>query len=120
MSGVRTVTVQTIDHGPVTITCPAWCASHDPAPQYLADIDHTGPEHEFRYDEETLLLAMLTQAPFAEHSSRTLGLHVEQTGFARTLDPAGLRRLAAALTVHAVHLRTLADELADLLAGGDR
>lgn len=28
MSAPRTVTLDTIDHGPVTFTCPAWCSGH--------------------------------------------------------------------------------------------
>ncbi|MEU8524829.1 hypothetical protein AB0C77_04395 [Streptomyces sp. NPDC048629] len=110
-----TVTLPTIDHGPVTLPEPAWCTGHaDHIPGYRTDLTHAGPEHEFAFDGETLLVAMLTQAPLAEHSGRAAGLYVEQTGYARTLDAAQLRQLAAALTVHAMRLRTLADELAAL------
>lgn len=120
MTASRTITVPTIDRGPLVLTCPSWCAGHDTRiPQYQADLSHTGPEHAFRFNGEQLLLALLTQYPFGS-GSRETGLYVEQTGFARTLDPAGLRQLAATLTVHAVHLRTLAGQLDDLLAVGGR
>lgn len=116
----RTITVPTIDHGLLTITCPAWCAGHDTRiPQYMADLSHTGPEHAFRFDGDQLFKAMLTQYPYGS-GSRETGLYVEEAGFARTLDPTGLRQLAATLTVHAVHLRTLASQLATLLEEGGR
>ncbi|WP_328620706.1 DUF6907 domain-containing protein [Streptomyces sp. NBC_00354] len=120
MTSPRTITVPTIDHGLLTLTCPAWCAGHDTRlPQYQADLSHTGPEHAFRFDGDQLFKAMLTQYPFGS-GSRETGLYVEEAGFARTLDPAGLRQLAATLTVHAVHLRTLAGQLDALLHGGER
>ncbi|MFF7180157.1 DUF6907 domain-containing protein [Streptomyces sp. NPDC008121] len=112
-----TVTVATRDHGGVTLVEPSWCAGHaGQAPVRRADIAHTGPEHSFAFEGEQLLVAMLTQRPLAEHGTTTTGLYVEQTGYARTLDPTQLRMLAAALTVHAMHLRTLAGELAALHA----
>ncbi|MCZ4083534.1 DUF6907 domain-containing protein [Streptomyces antarcticus] len=118
MTGARTATVPTIDHGPITITCPAWCTGHDgQVPEYRADLNHRGPEHAFNFDGQQVFLALLTQYPFGS-GRRETGLYVEETGFARTLDPAGLRQLAATLTVHAVHLRTLAGQLDPLLAGG--
>ncbi|MFF4847980.1 DUF6907 domain-containing protein [Streptomyces sp. NPDC001194] len=110
----------TVDHGLITLTCPAWCTQHDiRLPQYKADLSHTGPEHIFRFDGDELFRAMLTQYPFGS-GSRETGLYIEEGGFARTLDPAGLRQLAATLTVHAVHLRTLAGQLDGIVSGGDR
>lgn len=120
MTGQRPVTVPTIDHGPLSLTCPAWCAGHDTrVPQYQADLSHNGAEHAFRFDGDQLFMAMLTQYPYGS-GSREPGLYIEQTGFGRALDPAQLRQLAATLTVHAVHLRTLASQLDELLAGGGR
>ncbi|MFE7803998.1 DUF6907 domain-containing protein [Streptomyces sp. NPDC057430] len=109
----RTVTLPTIDHGDITLPEPAWCTGHaDHIPGYRVDLAHTGPEHHFAFEGEQLLVAMLTQYPLSDALSTDVGLFVEQTGYARTLDPVRLRMLAAALTVHAMHLRTLADELA--------
>lgn len=120
MTGRRTVTVPTIDHGLLPLNCPAWCAGHDTRlPQYRADLSHTGPERAFRFDGDELFRAMLTQYPFGS-GSRETGLYVEESGFARTLDPASLRQLAATLAVHAAHLRILAEQLDAILHGGGR
>lgn len=120
MTTPRTVTVPTIDQGPLVLVCPPWCAGHDTRiPQYQVDLGHTGPEHAFRFEGDLLFKAMLTQHPFGS-GSRETGVYIEEGGFARTLDPAGLRQLAATLTVHAVHLRTLAGQLDDLLGRGGR
>jgi hypothetical protein len=110
----RTITLPTLDHGDLTVPEPAWCTGHaDHVPCHLVDLTHTGPEHAFAFEGHTLLVAMLSQDPYATDPARhKTGLYVEQTGYAATLDYAGLRMLAAALTVHAMHLRTLADELA--------
>lgn len=120
MTETRTVTVPTIDHGPITITCPPWCTGHAGQPaQYRADLNHSGPEHAFNFHNDRVFTALLSQYPFGS-GSRETGLHIEEAGFAATLDPAGLRQLAATLTVHAAHLRTLAAELAVLLDRGGR
>ena len=112
----RTVTLPTLDHGIVTLPEPAWCTGHaDHRPEYRVDLTHFGPEHSFAFEGEQLLIAKLAQAPFVEDEAT--GLLVEQTGYAATLDPTRLRMLAAALTVHAVHLRTLAEQLAAIRAG---
>ncbi|MFE5296421.1 DUF6907 domain-containing protein [Streptomyces sp. NPDC056632] len=115
----RHVEVSTTDHGTVGFTCPPWCVGHtEHQPCFREDISHTGPEHAFAFEGSTLLVAMLTQSPYAADADlRRAGVHVEQTGYWATLDYAGLRQLAAALTVHAMHLRTLADELAAIRAG---
>ncbi|MFI1937724.1 DUF6907 domain-containing protein [Streptomyces purpureus] len=114
----RTVTLPTLDHGDATMPEPAWCTGHtEHQPCHRVDLAHTGPEHAFAFDGSTLLVAMLTQDPYATDPARQrTGLYVEQTGWAATLDYAGLRQLAAALTVHAMHLRMLADELAAIRA----
>ena len=112
------VTVQTCDHGAVQLLEPPWCRGHAVGtPGYRIDLTHTGPEHSFAFAGETLLLAMLSQPPFVVAPERRgTGLYVEQTGYSATLDPVEVRQLAAALTVHAMHLRTLADQLAAIRA----
>lgn len=117
-----TVTLVTVDHGPVTMPEPTWCAGHaDHRPEtYRVDLDHKGPEHHLTHDGEALWVALLTQAPYAtlpEH--RGLGVYVDQQDYAYTLDPAGLYALAASMDTHADRLRDLADRLAVLLAGGE-
>ncbi|MFK0225881.1 DUF6907 domain-containing protein [Streptomyces sp. NPDC090303] len=111
----RTITLATLDHGTVTVPEPGWCTGHaDHRPCHLVDLTHTGSEHRFAFDGDDLLVAMFSQHPHA--TQQRTGVLVEQTGWARTLDYAGLRQLAAALTVHAMHLRTLADQLAAIQA----
>ncbi|MHC3391316.1 DUF6907 domain-containing protein [Streptomyces lavendulocolor] len=121
MTAPRTVTVPTLDHGTITIPEPAWCTGHTGhQPGYRVDITHTGPEHPFAFEDQVLLVAMLTQAPFTPTGSQETGLYVEQTGHARTLDPAGLTRLAAAFVIYATHLRTLERQLSTIKAGEAR
>ncbi|MDJ0461576.1 hypothetical protein [Streptomyces sp. H27-C3] len=117
MTAPRTVTVPTLDHGPITIPEPAWCLGHEGhQPEYRVDITHTGSEHSFTFNGHPLLVTMLTQAPCATIGTRDTGLHVEQTGYARTLDPTALGQLAAALVEHAATLRAQARALSALLA----
>ncbi|MFE7947390.1 DUF6907 domain-containing protein [Streptomyces sp. NPDC057426] len=106
------VTLETRDYGSVSLPEPPWCTGHAATQEYRADIAHSGPEHHFAFEDDDMLVAALRQYPFSSKGSSATGLYVEQTGYARTLDPSRLRMLAAALTVHAMHLRTLADELA--------
>ncbi|MFJ3093588.1 DUF6907 domain-containing protein [Streptomyces hydrogenans] len=112
----RTVTLSTLDHGPVVVPEPSWCLGHaDHVPCERVDLSHAGTEHRLAFDGEELLVAMLSQDPHAKTPERrATGLYVEQTGWAATLDADGVRRLAATLTVHAMHLRQLADQLARL------
>ncbi|WP_236244507.1 hypothetical protein [Streptomyces sp. CC210A] len=117
MNARRTVTVPTIDHGPVTLTCPPWCTGHTSHPaEYRADLSHTGPEHVLPHDGEPLHIAQLVQFPYGTRPNTT-GLYVEQSGYAQTLAPTGVDALAAALVEHAAQLRHLARELSALRAG---
>ncbi|MGW7343996.1 DUF6907 domain-containing protein [Streptomyces sp. NPDC054854] len=114
MTGPRTVTVPTLDHGPVTMPEPAWCAGHTgQGPEYRADLHHAGPEQLLVFRDEPLWLAQFVQYPYGT-GPRETGLYVTDTGFARTLDPADLLGLAAALAEHTAELRTLAVRLAHL------
>ncbi|MGJ5834190.1 DUF6907 domain-containing protein [Streptomyces ossamyceticus] len=118
---LSTVTLATLDRGDVTIPEPAWCAGHDPhVPVHFVDLTHYGPEHAFTFEGEDLYAVMLVQAPHSESASRTTGVYVEQSGYAHTLDPAGLEALAARFVEQAEQLRQHARELAAILAGGER
>lgn len=113
-----TVTLHTLDAGRVTLPEPSWCTGHDgQQPEYRADLNHTGPEHQLAFGDVPLWEAMLSQHPCGRGPRQT-GLYVAQLGYARTLDPAGLDALAAALVEHAGALRHLARDLAVLLAAG--
>jgi hypothetical protein len=111
--------VRTIDHGPVTLPEPAWCLGDHEAGGYRTDLSHTGEEHRFDFDDEVLLIASFTQDPFATRGPRTAGLYVEQTGFARTLDPDEVDQFAASLVEHAAALRALARQLVIEIARGE-
>ncbi|MEU8676806.1 hypothetical protein [Streptomyces sp. NPDC048560] len=118
MSEQRTVTVQTIDHGDVTIPEPSWCAdSHDHQPEALCDIGHRGPEHRVEFYGYELSRAMLVQDPFVVHSDRSIGALVEMGELARALTPGELDELAAVLVDYAGTLRRLARQLSVLKAG---
>jgi len=115
-----TVTLATVDHGDVTVPEPAWCAGHDDhqPDSYRVDLDHKGPEHHLRHGGEVLWAVLFAQSLYADSEGRAPGLYVEQAGYARTLDPAGVYVLAASMDAHADRLRDLADQLTAILAGG--
>ncbi|MCB5166031.1 hypothetical protein LG634_14445 [Streptomyces bambusae] len=119
MTGPRTVTVHTIDHGPVTLPEPAWCTGHAEAPaEYRSDVHHAGPEIVRGYNGRAVLSAELVEFPFGQQPIKP-SVHVELYVPAATLDPPELEALAAVLTEAAVELRQLALRLAVLRAGGD-
>ncbi|WP_053643541.1 MULTISPECIES: DUF6907 domain-containing protein [unclassified Streptomyces] len=112
------ITLPTIDHGDVTLPEPGWCTGHaGHIPGYRVDLTHFGTQHDLTFEGNTLLVAMLSQDPFATVAERRrTGLYVELADFSGTLDPAEVRQFAATLTVHAMHLRRLADDLAVIQA----
>ncbi|MFD5507002.1 DUF6907 domain-containing protein [Streptomyces sp. NPDC127051] len=115
MSGDRTVTVHTLDHGPVTLPEPSWCAGHDGQPEVRADLHHTAP-----LDVPAGLVGLaaeLVEFPYGEHPV-PVSVYIELTGVGTTLDPRGLREYAAALNDRAAVLRRLADRLTVLRSGG--
>ncbi|WP_228979681.1 hypothetical protein [Streptomyces sp. DH12] len=116
----RTVTVQTLDHGPVTVAEPGWCTGHVDQPvENRTDLCHAGPARTLGYDDRPLWHAEVVAYPFAEDPARRgPGLYVEAAPFARTLAPADIVRLAAALVEHTARLRRMARELAALRDGG--
>ncbi|MEU7048044.1 DUF6907 domain-containing protein [Streptomyces eurythermus] len=118
MTAPRTVTVHTLDHGDVVVPEPSWCVNHDPFDGHREDFTHYGAEQPLHFRGELLWVAMLVQAPFSR--SPHVGVYVEQTGYAGTLDAAGLRELADTQAVHAEQLRRLASELDAQQNGGDR
>lgn len=117
----RTITLATLDHGPVTLPEPAWCRGHaDHHPDtYRTDLSHYGPEHRLTFNGDELFRLMLAETPYAEHAGREVCAYVEQRGYTGSLTPAGLYDLAAALDHAADHMREFADQLAVLLDGGE-
>ncbi|QQM42806.1 DUF6907 domain-containing protein [Streptomyces liliifuscus] len=123
MTEARTVTLQTLDAGEVTLPEPSWCVGHaDHQPDnYRADILHQGEDVVLTFRGHFITDAGLVQSPFATHASPGLGgrtTGVSVSVIARTLDPAGLYSLAASLDGYADRLRDMADQLSAILAGG--
>lgn len=121
---IRTITLPTIDHGDVTIPEPDWCVGHtNHQPGLRAEILHLGPDVTLTFRGHEIGDASLVQAPFGndarpELGGPTPGISVSLIGL--TLDPVGVYELAAALEEYAGQLRSLAYELAVILAGGER
>lgn len=117
---MKTVTINTRDHGPVTVPEPSWCTG-----QYhqqggaRVDISHTSDEHPFNVATDegtvTVMRAVFEQRPFTEREpGRGVFVNVELDGQWCPVTPRELDRIAAALVVHSVHLRTLARQLATM------
>lgn len=118
----RTIVLATEDHGPVTLPEPSWCRGHDDHRPDTAQIDliHVGPSVDCTFLGIQVFTAELVASPYARTSlprlgGRTPGVSVHPLG--RTLDPADLYGLAAALDGYADRLRDLADQLAAILDG---
>nr|WTB31092.1 hypothetical protein OG781_17825 [Streptomyces sp. NBC_00830] len=66
MSAGRTVTVQTADHGDVTLPEPSWCTGVHQEGGHRSDISHHGRPTTVTLDDGTLLLqAQLAQFPYS-------------------------------------------------------
>ncbi|MCX4592355.1 hypothetical protein OG819_22260 [Streptomyces sp. NBC_01549] len=72
MSAPRTVTLQTVDRGPVTIPEPGWCRGHEGEPPvYRSDITHNSvtvkaAAHTDSRGRVQLLQAHISHAPYLE------------------------------------------------------
>lgn len=130
MNAGRTVTVQTRDHGPVTVPEPDWCIgqSHEVVGDFRADISHYGPAVVLTVDTTAGARELLTLA-LAQHLESGVdrwpgtALHVTALladGY-HPYDVAGLDRLADDLVDAAHHVRQMARHL-DVVsrAGGGR
>ncbi len=108
---IRTITLPTADHGPVTLTEPSWCTGHtghDPATA-RADLAHAGEDVVLTFRGRHLAAACLDQAPHAELTTREPRVSVDLLG--ASLDARAVYELAAALDTYADRLRDLADQL---------
>lgn len=116
MTAVRTVTVPTLDVGPVTMHEPSWCTGHgQELASDLVDVHHAAviavP------DGLISLHAELVEFPYGT-TPIPVSVHVELVVPGATLDPDGLREFADALMERAALLRDFAERLATLRAGG--
>lgn len=118
-----TITLPTRDHGPVTIPEPSWCVGHaDHRPDtYRADLSHDGPTLSLTFCGQPIGHAVISQAPCAELGTRDVlaSVVLDFEGVPGGFTPAGLYDFAAALDSSADRFRDLADELAEILAGGE-
>jgi class 3 adenylate cyclase len=117
----RTVTVQTIDRGPVTIEEPPWCiAAHD-RPEFLVDVWHEGEEVPLLvatpcHGRVPLLTATVVQKPFATDAAVHLAVDID--GDAHELSSVQVRALANELvTLGADALQRLADRVESFEGG---
>lgn len=113
-AGPRTVTLPTAE-GEITLRCPAWCAGHagHRPDSHQADITHNTPDVKLGTRGQPFGTAVLSQAPYSEHSTRGIyafvAISFESGPGGHT--PVDLHDLAAALDTAADQLRDLADQL---------
>lgn len=108
--GNGTVTLQTLDHGRITIPEPAWCVGHD-GEQIVqrVDITHVGTTTAGEYEGGEFLPARISWGPFAELRPEPYPL-ADVDEFPG-MDPDELRQLAAEVGTHAGRLYAKANEL---------
>jgi hypothetical protein len=104
----RTVTVQTLDHGPVVLVEPDWCVAVHEDGNHRSGIRHDGVEYAAAVttpdgEQIEFLRANLQQFPFSESGSRAVSVVVDINGDHPEFDPAGLWDLASTLTGYALH-----------------
>jgi hypothetical protein len=119
VSAGRTVTVQTSDHGPVTVPEPAWCVGEHVDGGFRVDIGHHSADAVMAFRGHTVLGVVLASYPFADQMPRGPLAVVELDDFQSFTDPAELEELAAALVAHAATVRAVAAQLAELLHAED-
>lgn len=112
----RTATVHTVDLGQLAIAEPAWCLGKHEDGLHAADLLHEGAETTLtvmtRLGPVSLLGACLSQAPLAtDLADRQPVVAVDLGGATYSFGPAGLRRLAIELALHAARLRGMSTVL---------
>ncbi|MEV5940325.1 hypothetical protein [Streptomyces sp. NPDC051994] len=112
-----TVTVQTSDHGPVTMTCPSWCIGHVDILMSRADLGHESAETLLRVPvpggQVALMTAVFEQRPFTTRPPGTgVFLNLEIDGQFYPLNRGEADEVADALLTAVVDLRVLARRLA--------
>lgn len=110
------VTLQTLDHGPVTVAEPSWCRGHDGEPVvHRADVTHRGEwrpfEVEVAGERVEVLGAGLSWAPFAVKAPEPYPVVETDIDGLSALGPDELRQLAAGWGLLAGELYRLANEL---------
>lgn len=116
-----TVTVPTVDHGPVTLGCPVWCIGHADTPKHRADLGHESADFLLTVPVQgghvTLMTALFEQRPFATRPPGTaVFLNLEIDGQFYPLDTVEVADVADALVTAVSDLRSLARRLASYIA----
>ncbi|MET8449321.1 hypothetical protein [Streptomyces sp. NPDC005209] len=110
----RTIVIDTVDHGPVTVEEPAWCLGHAGDPVgFRADIVHKGrivaASVETARGTVEFLPARISWGPFGELLPEPFPV-VDVEEFP-PMSPAQVRELAAEVALHAGRLYRLSNEL---------
>ncbi|WP_405595157.1 DUF6907 domain-containing protein [Streptomyces sp. NBC_01092] len=122
--GDGTVTLQTLDHGDVTVPEPDWCAGHDGEQVgTMAEISHDGPHMTATVDSEDLgavplMRANLTHAPYLELRPEPHPVAYVEGLEAASFDADGLRALVAEGRAYLDRLEAMAAELDELAEEG--
>lgn len=118
-----TLTVPTIDHGDVTLSCPAWCVAGHSYPRGVAqtDICHEGEpvwalSHTEEYGESGHAEVSFAQWPFSSRPDTVLSVEAEDGNL--ELGPAGARKVAQAFRKHADTIDLMADQLDGIRGAG--
>lgn len=122
--GNGTVTLDTFDHGDVTVPEPTWCAGHEWQPNpHRADITHNGVHVKtsastWNHGLVEVMDAYISHAPYGElhdepHPLLALALDVQMDA-----TPEDGRKIAQALRVAALRVDRAADEAERLRDGG--
>ena len=108
--GNGTVTLQTLDHGEITIPEPTWCQGHD-GEQVVqrVDVTHVGPTVAGEYAGVEFLPACISWGPFAEQRPEPYPL-ADVADFPG-MNPDELRELASETGLHAGRIYSKANEL---------
>lgn len=123
--GDGTVTLQTTDHGEITIPEPEWCDGHeDKIIGPIAEISHDGAEIAASIEHEQtgrvkLLCVGLTHAPYLTVQPEPHPLAYVEGIDAASFDADGLRRIIAAVRAFLTEAEDVAARL-DALAEGDQ
>lgn len=116
----RTVTVQTVDHGAVTLPEPSWCVARHDVEGYREDISHEGAPFPLLVPTDChghveTLPVFFSCRPFSASPAVHAVLELDQW---HEFSPAGLDRAAAALVEHAATLRAFARQLSVMRGEG--
>lgn len=110
MNGPRRVTIDTGDHGAVTVTCPPWCTASHTHALFRQDITHTSPETDDTFGTVIVTTGWGRDAFGDEPAYLVIDITVTEY----PTDPNEIETTAAALEDAAQFIRGLTPKLAEL------